>query len=171
MNKQINSRSIGLMAIFVSMGLALQYIENRIFITPLPGGKLGLANIITIINIFMLGGGNALLISVLRSFLGSLLTGGVTTIVYSIAGAFFSTLSMWAVKKAFYPKISIIGISIIGAAIHNISQLMVAMLFYSSIYVLSYLPALLIISLVSGFATGCAAYIFAKRALKEDILI
>ncbi|MBR5155329.1 MAG: Gx transporter family protein [Clostridia bacterium] len=171
MKKKTNTRSIGIMALFISIGLVLQYIESRILITPLPGGKLGLTNIVSIINIFMFGGRNALLISVFRSFWGSLLTGGVMTMAYSVTGAFFSSISMWFIKKILYPKVSIIGISIIGAATHNVSQLIVAVIFYSSVYVMSYLPILLVLSLVSGFITGSATHIFAKRALKEDIRI
>ncbi len=171
MKNRISSRSIGIMALFVAIGIVLQYIENRILITPLPGGKLGLANIISIINIFMFGGGNALLISLIRSFLGTLLSGGIMTVFYSITGVFFSTIAMWCVKKVFYPRVSIIGISIIGAATHNITQLLVAAVFYSSFYVMSYLPTLLILALISGFITGSATSVFAKRVLKEDILI
>ncbi len=172
MKKKIDSHRIGLMAAFISMGLALQYIESKILITPLPGGKLGLPNIISIINLFALGGRNALTVSVIRSFLGSLLTGGIMTAVYSVTGALFSTLFMWLIKKAFYPKIGIIGISIVGAVVHNISQLIVAALFYSSVYVMSYLPVLLILALISGVGTGYAAYAFIiKCAPKENIFI
>ena len=168
--KQIyKPRKIGIMAIFIAIGLVLQYIESRILITPLPGGKLGLANIVSIINIFMFGGQNATVIAVIRALLGSLISGGAATAPYSAAGAFFSTLSMWGMKCFLYPRVSIIGISITGAVFHNIAQLLVASVVYATGYVFSYLPGLLIMALVSGMVTGYATQVFAKRALKEDI--
>ncbi len=169
MNNKYTSRQIGLMAVFIAIGLVLQYVENQILITPVPGGKLGLSNIVTIINIFVFGGRNALLIAALRSFLGSIIMGGAISAVYSVSGAVLSTIAMWLMKKYLYPKVSLVGISIAGASIHNITQLFVAVITYKSIYVFSYLPLLLIIALLSGTATGYCASLFAKRILKEKI--
>ena len=163
------NKKIGLMAIFIAMGLILQYVESRVLISPIPGGKLGLSNMVSIINIFMLGGKNALAISVLRSFLGSLLFGGVMTIPYSVLGACVSTFIMWAVVSKAFPKVSMVGISILGAVFHNLAQLIVAFFMYGSVYVFSYLPGLLIFALISGTVTGFGTDIFANRVLKEDI--
>ena len=170
MNNKYTSRKIGLMAVFVAIGLVLQYVENQILITPVPGGKLGLSNIVTIINIFVFGGRNALLIAVLRSFLGTIVMGGVISAIYSVSGAVFSTVAMWLIKKYFYPRVSLVGISIAGASVHNITQLFVAAVTYKSIYVFSYLPLLLIIALLSGTATGYCARLFTNRVFKEKFL-
>ncbi|MBE7032396.1 MAG: Gx transporter family protein [Ruminococcaceae bacterium] len=163
MNK---TRKISIMAIFVAVGLVLQYIESRFTPVNVPGGKLGLANIVSIINIFMFGGANATVIAVLRATLGCLMFGGVSAIPYSVLGALFSVLSMWGAKKWLYPKISMIGLSIIGAAVHNVSQIFVAVWMFSSWYVFSYLPGLLVIAVVSGAVTGYATEVFARRAFK-----
>ncbi|MBQ9737700.1 MAG: Gx transporter family protein [Clostridia bacterium] len=168
MKNKITTKRIGLTAIFVSLGLVLQYTENRILITPIPGGKLGLANIVSILNIFMLGGKNALLVAVVRAFLGGLLTGGAMTVPYSMAGAIASVLIMYFFKRLFYPKMSMVGMGMIGAVFHNLAQLVVAALMYGSVYVFSYLPFLLILSLVSGATTGCAAQIFSGRIFKAE---
>ena len=163
MKNKYSPRKIGIISMFVAIGLVLQYVENQILISPVPGGKLGLSNIVTIINIFMFGGINATFIAVLRATLGCLLFGGISAVPYSVSGAFFAVLSMWVAKKWLYPKISMVGISIIGAALHNISQIFVAVLMFSSWYVLSYLPGLLVIAVICGAATGYAAEIFANR--------
>ncbi len=169
MNTKMNkTKKIAIMAIFVAIGLVFQYVESYFAPVNIPGGKLGLANMVSIINIFMFGGVNATLIAVLRAMLGCLLFGGVSAIPYSVLGAFFAVLSMWGAKKWLYPKTSMIGISIIGAAVHNISQIIVAVLVFSSWYVLSYLPGLLIIAVICGAATGYLTEIFAKR-FKEVI--
>ena len=167
MKKFYTTKKIVIMAVFISVGIVLQYAESRILISQLPAGKLGLANVVSIINIYMFGGHNALLIATLRATLTSLLTSGAAALPYSVAGAFFSTIAMWIIKKYFYPAVSIIGISIVGAATHNVVQLLVAFLQYGSIFVFSYLPGLLVISLFSGFVTGYTAKTFAQRVLKE----
>ncbi len=157
------TKKITVLSLFVAIGLILQYIEDKIFISPIPGGKLGLSNIVSIINIFMFGGKNALAIATVRSLTGSLIFGGAMTVPYSVSGAVLSTLVMWGIKYLLYPKVSIVGISIVGAAVHNISQLTVAAFFYGSIYVFSYLPVLLVTALISGFLTGCITHIFISR--------
>ncbi len=165
MKKTFTPKNIGIMALFVSIGIILQYVESRILISPVPGGKLGLSNIVTIINIFIFGGGNAVIISILRAFLGTFLTGGVTALPYSIVGAFFATLTMCFVKKYLYPKVSMVGMSILGACAHNIAQLAVASIVFGSVYLFSYLPMLFVVALVSGTVTGVGAQIFGKRIL------
>ena len=159
-------KQIGIMAMFVSIGLILQYVESRILISPVPGGKLGLANVVSILNIFMFGSGNAMLVALLRAFLGALITGGVMAVPYSLAGTFFSMLVMCFLKKYFYPKVSMVGMSILAAAVHNLSQVCVAALILWSPYIFSYLPLLLTVSAISGTATGYAAQVFGNRILK-----
>ncbi len=163
MKHKYGSFEISVMAIFLALGLVLQYIEGLIVITSIPGGKIGLANIVSIINIFMFGGGNAMIIATLRAFIGAMLSSGVNAAVYSVAGAILSTLSMWIFKIKFYPHVSMIGIGVVGAAAHNVAQLFVASLMFSSAYVFSYLPFLLLFSVLSGMITGYAAQMFGNR--------
>lgn len=167
--KRCKAKNLAIMAAFVAVGFVLQYAESRILISDIPGAKLGLANVVSIINIFMFGGKNAIIIASLRATLASVVSAGAVTLPYSLCGAFFSTLVMSITKKYFYPMVSIIGISIIGASVHNIIQLTVAFFQYGSAYIFSYLPGLLVMALVSGTITGYAAKTFAYRALKENI--
>lgn len=169
MNNKYTPKKLGIMAVFIAVGLVLQYIESRILITPIPGGKLGLANIVSVLNIFVFGGKNAIIIASIRALLGSILAGSVAAIPYSVAGAVFSTFIMWLFQKFFYPKISIIGISVVGAVSHNIAQLAVVSLIYKSYYVFSYLPFLLLTALISGSITGYVTHLLANRVLKEHI--
>ncbi len=165
------NRKLTILSLFVAIGLVLQYVESKILISTIPGGKLGLCNIISIINIFIFGGANAVLVATLRSVLGAILFGGFMTIPYSVTGTLLSAFAMWGLKRTCYPKVSVIGISMTGAVINNIAQVFVAFLFYNSIYVFSYLPMLLIIGLISGFVTGVATHIFSKRVLSKEIAI
>ena len=166
MKKRYTSKNIIIMSIFVAIGIILQYIESKVLILPVPGGKLGLCNIVSIVNIFMFGGKNAMMISLIRAFLGTFLTSGAMALPYSMTGAFFSTAVMSVVKKYLYPKVSMIGISIIGAAVHNVMQICVAAVMLTSGYIFSYLPFLLVVAVASGAVTGYAAQIFGNRILK-----
>lgn len=167
MKKEYTSKKLIIMSIFVAIGIILQYIESKVLITPVPGGKLGLCNVVSIINIFMFGGKNAVVISLIRAFLGTFLTGGAMALPYSMAGAFFSTVVMAVLKKYTYPKVSMIGISITGAAVHNFLQICVASIMLMSGYIFSYLPFLLVVATISGAITGYAAQIFGNRILKH----
>ncbi len=171
MKNRYTPRQIGIMAIFVAIGIMLQYVENRILITPVPGGKLGLSNIVSIVNIFVFGGKNAMVVSLLRAFIGTILTAGASALPYSLIGAFISTLAMCLMKKFFYPKVSMVGISVIGAAFHNFSQICVAAFMLSSVYIFSYLPILLLVSTISGVVTGYGAQVLGNRVLKKGDII
>ncbi len=166
MKKRYTSKNIIIMSIFVAIGIILQYIESKVLISPVPGGKLGLCNIVSIVNIFMFGGKNAIMISLIRAFLGTFLTSGAMALPYSMTGALFSTAVMAVIKKYLYPKVSMIGISITGAAVHNIMQTCVAAVMLTSGYIFSYLPFLLVVAVASGAVTGYAAQIFGNRILK-----
>lgn len=167
MKKRYTSKKLIIMSMFVAIGIVLQYIESRVLISPVPGGKLGLCNIVTIINIFMFGGKNAVMISLIRAFLGTFLTGGAMALPYSVSGAFFSAVIMAIIKRYLYPKVSMIGISISGAAVHNLLQTCVAAVMLTSGYIFSYLPFLLVVATVSGAVTGYAAQVFGNRILKH----
>ncbi len=143
-----------IMAFMVSFGIVLQIVDNMLGFFAIPGGKLGLANIVTLKNIFVFGGLNALFISLLRAILGSLLYGGVSSFFYSFFGAFFSVLSMWIIKRFCYPKVSEVGISVIGAFFHNFAQVLVAIVTFEKFSLISYLAPLTVISVFAGVFTG-----------------
>ncbi len=152
------SKKLTVMAMFTAIGLVLQVAESMlpIFVS-VPGGKLGLANIVSIINISVFGGVNALMIAVLRAFLGSLLCGGAAAVPYSVSGAVLSTVVMWFAKKYAEGVFSNVGVGVLGAVAHNTAQVLVASVIFGSGYIWTYLPVLVIIGTVSGTAVGWAA--------------
>ena len=144
-----------LCAILISMALVLSYIERFIplqMFIPLPGIKLGLANIVTLMALFFLGEKSAFTILVLRCLLGSLFGGGISGLAFSMTGGLLSMTVMCIFKRC--RLISIYGVSILGAATHNIGQILVAVLLMGSVYVIGYLPYLLLVSVFTGMATG-----------------
>ena len=145
-------------ALLISLALVLSYME-RFFpvqmLIPLPGIKLGLANIVTLVALQCLGSRSAFIILVLRCILGAVFGGGVTGLMFSLTGGVLSVLVMILAEKC--PGFSIYGVSILGAAAHNIGQICAAMVLMRTVYIAAYLPWLLAVSLVTGFATGAMA--------------
>ena len=144
-------------AILVTVALALSYIERFIplqLLIPLPGVKLGLANIVTLIALYALGTKQAFWIVILRCTLGSVFGGGITGLLFSLTGGLLSMATMSLCKRS--SLFSVYGISILGAAVHNIGQVVVAMVLMQSIHIGLYLAYLLGVALFTGFATGAA---------------
>lgn len=151
------TRKLTLSAVLIALALALSYTERFIplqMVIPLPGVKLGLANIVTLVALYTLGAKHAAVILVSRCFLGSLFGGGITGLMFSLTGGIFAMAVMAISSKI--PFLSIYGVSILGAAAHNIGQICAAMVLMNSVYIGAYLPYLLLISLFTGTATAAA---------------
>lgn len=146
------TKKLALCAIFTALALGLSFMERFIPLPiPLPGIKLGLANVVTLIALSLLGAKPAFGILVARCLLGSLF-GGLTGLAFSLGGGVASLGVMCLSSKA--KGLSVYGVSVLGAATHNIAQILVAMGLMASPFVGAYLPWLLIISIVTGLVTG-----------------
>ena len=151
------SKKIAVCAVMIALALSLSYIERFIplqLVVPLPGVKLGLANIVTMIALYMLNTKFAYTILIPRCILGSVFGGGITGLAFSMMGGVMALGVMAAAKRVRW--FSVYGVSILGAAAHNIGQILAAMLLMRSVYIGAYLPYLLIISVFTGLMTGIA---------------
>ncbi|HHW02031.1 MAG TPA: Gx transporter family protein [Thermoanaerobacterales bacterium] len=154
----VKHQKIIYLSLLVTFGLVLHIIENMIPVPfPVPGAKLGLANIISLLAIILYGIKEGLAVNILRCIVGALLTGSVSSLLYSLSGAVLSTLMMAVVYKYFRKIFSLVGISIIGGVTHNITQVTVASIILSTFGLYIYLPFLMVIGLFTGFFTGLAA--------------
>ena len=152
------TRRIALSAILIALALALSYTERFIplqMVIPLPGIKLGLANIVTLVALCILGWKDTLWIVVLRCIMGAVFGGGISGLLFSLTGGLLSLGVMALAERK--TKLSVYGISILGAAAHNVGQICAAMTLMQTIYIGAYLPYLLIVALFTGFATAAAA--------------
>jgi heptaprenyl diphosphate synthase len=151
------TKKIALCAVLIALALALSYVERFIplqLLIPLPGVKLGLANIVTLIALYLLGGKSAFAILIPRCVLGAVFGGGITGLMFSLTGGLLAMSVMALSRKA--PLFSIYGVSVLGAAAHSVGQIMAAMVLMHSVYVGAYLPYLLGVSIFTGLATGTA---------------
>jgi heptaprenyl diphosphate synthase len=152
-----NTKRLVQSAVLVSLALALSYTERFIplqLLIPLPGVKLGLANVVTLMALYLLGAKSAFVILVLRCVLGAVFGGGITGLLFSLTGGVLA-MSVMALSRKI-PMLSVYGVSILGAAAHNVGQILAAMALLQSVYVGAYLPYLLVVALFTGFATGGA---------------
>lgn len=154
------------LSLLVALGLILHFFESAIPVPfPVPGAKLGLANIIALLAILTYGTKEGLFVNILRCILGSLFAGSISGFLYSLSGAFVSTIAMAIAFKYFNKVFSLVGISIIGGVMHNVAQVIVASLVVSNFGIFVYLPFLMIIGLFSGTFIGLVAF-FVNKNLK-----
>ena len=139
----------------LALTLALSYMERLMplqLVIPLPGIKLGLANIVTLIVLYMFQTKYAWIILVPRCCFAAAFGGGATGFWFSLCGGILALTVMMLARKT--SGLSVYGVSILGAAAHNIGQILAAMVLMNSIYIGAYLPYLLLVSIVTGFLTG-----------------
>ncbi|MGA6926655.1 MAG: Gx transporter family protein, partial [Desulfosarcina sp.] len=151
---------VGKVALLIGLACVLQIAESMIP-HPVPGLRLGLANMLTLTAMVVLGFGCALEVAILRTVLSSLIMGTFMspTFILSLSGAVISTLIMglfyWLSGLSRYCRLSIIGISIVGAFVHNLVQLYMAYLLlvkHPGIFV--FLPWLSIGAVGTGWVVG-----------------
>jgi len=164
--KRTKTKQVALCALLIALALGLSYVERFIplqLVVPLPGVKLGLANIVTLMALYFLGPRTAFTVLVLRCFLGSLFGGGISGLAFSLTGGLLAMCSMALLRRV--PFLSVYGVSVCGAAAHNLGQILAAMVLLGSAYVAAYLPLLLTVAVGTGLVTG-AACAGSFRALK-----
>ena len=138
-------------------------------IVPLPGVKLGLANIVTVFTVFALGPMEGILVLAARIFLGAVFAGNFSTIFYSAAGGTLAILTTIALKKILL-KNQLWVAGCLGAMAHSIGQMVMAMLLLGTPSVVIYLPVMIIISIITGLFTGlCAQYLVNRGNLWKTI--
>lgn len=159
-----NTKKNIFLALLIAIGIVLGIIENSLPVPiPVPGAKLGLANIVQLVVIVMIGYREAVFVAILRTLIVAVGTGGFSALMYSLPSAVMSTLIMIVFHRYFRNKFSIMGISIIGALTHNLTQIIVACIILNNIRIAVYYPYMALISLVSGYFTGLAVYFFKKN--------
>ena len=158
------AKKVSYLGIMTSLACIMSYIE---FLLPLSVGiygvKLGLANLVIVSMLYMANARQALLVSVVRVLLVSLLFANFAVFLYSMSGAAVSLLVMTMAKKKKY--FSIMMVSILGGISHNLAQLFVACLLLEQLIIWNYFPVLLISGIITGALIGYLTDRI-KRALK-----
>lgn len=159
---KIRPKSIALLGICAAIAMVLSYVESLIPVSfAVPGIKLGLANIAVIFALYKLGAKEAVAVSLVRIAWMAILFGNVMTLAYSVAGAILSLTAMILLKRS--ERFSTVGVSVVGGILHNIGQILVAMLIMETAQIIYYLPVLSVSGVAAGVAIGVVSAILVKR--------
>ena len=160
------------LSVLVSVGLALSVIEMSIPLPiTFPGAKLGLSNMVVLITVVVFGFKEGFIVSTLKSIVLMLVTGSVSSFIYSISGAILSCITMYIAYRYLSKIFSLIGVSIIGALAHNFAQVSVASLMMNNIRIYTYLPFLMLMSIFTGYFVGLAStYIIDNLKRNFDVM-
>ncbi|MEG1858493.1 MAG: Gx transporter family protein [Pseudoflavonifractor sp.] len=154
----MTTKQITRLALLTAVAVVLGYIERLI---PMPGGipgiKLGLANTVLLYAIYLLDTKSAVILMLLKVGLTGLMYGGVSAMLFSLGGGVLSLAMMLLVKTVSGSKISIVGVSVVGAVFHNVGQVAVAAIMVSTAALMAYVPFLLVAAVITGVLTGIAA--------------
>ena len=150
-------------ALLTAIALTIFMIEAQIpTLVPIPGVKLGLANIITVFALFAFTPKDAFLILFVRVFLGSVFSGQISTLLYSLGGGLTCFASLLVMRRIISLEQLWVA-SVIGAVFHNIGQTIVAIIVTGTPSIAVYLPILLVSGIIAGLFTGlCAQFLYGK---------
>lgn len=161
-------RKLTTLALYTTLSLGIYAVESAIPpLLPIPGIKLGMANIITLVLLRHYSLRETALVLTARILLSALLFGQFLSLLYSLAGGIFSLVAMYLVSKPLKKQYAYLT-GAIGGLSHNLGQLLTAFAVTSTPGVLAYLPFLLISGILTGLFTGLCAS-FADRYLLPHI--
>lgn len=161
------TRKLALMALFTAIALTIFMIESQLPpIAPIPGVKLGLANVVTLTAMLILGRREAGAVLAVRVLMGAVFAGSPAALLYSAAGGFLAYLVMCLAVKRFDEKQLWIVSALAGVA-HNAGQLIACVWIVQTPGVLAYAPILAVSGVITGCFTGFAA-MYLVRALQKS---
>ena len=165
----MDTRKMVRLSLLVALATVLSILENQLPIPRPPWLKLGLANVITLVALVMYGVRAALTVSCMRALLAGIF-GALPMLPFSFSAAVTSSLSMGILYRISSRRLSIIGLSVSGAVIHNLTQLLVAyfMLSLNRASILALVPILILAAVVSGVITGLIARNLIRRIMPEE---
>lgn len=157
-----SNKKIAYISLLIALSIIFSYVESMIPLNfGIPGVKVGLANIVSVIALQMFGVWVSVLVIVLRVLLSGVMFGNAFSIIYSLAGGIVSVIIMAVLNKT--NRFSIIGISIGGGVFHNLGQLFVACIVIEQLKLAFYGPILIISGVVMGTIVGIISKMILKR--------
>lgn len=164
----MKTRKILRLSLLTAVSLVLFVLENQIPApVPVPGVKLGLGNVIVVAVLFLYGRREALAVLGVKIVLSAVVTGNLGALAYSAAGGLLSWGGMCLLRGLLRPNQLWVA-SVLGAMLHNLGQLLAAVLIAATPGLWAYLPVLLLSGMITGFFTGIAAQLIVNRLRKTN---
>ena len=152
----LKTKKLTTLSMMTAIALTIFIVEAQLPpLAPIPGIKMGLANIVTLVTLVWFGRKEAFTVLMLRIILGSIFAGGMMSMMYSLAGGILCFVVMSIIIKPLKKQLWIV--SVFGALAHNIGQIIIAVIVTSTWQIVGYLPILAISAILSGAFTGFIA--------------
>ena len=162
----MKTRKLTQMALLTAIALTIFMVEAQIpALVPVPGVKLGLSNIVTVFAVFAMGPKEAAAILFARVFLGAIFAGNFSTIFYSAAGGALAIVVTILLRRLLTEKQLWVA-GVMGAIAHSIGQMAMAIAITQTVGLVSYLPMMIICSIITGLFTGLCAQFLLNRGEK-----
>lgn len=162
MKKRSSAHGIALYGMLIALAFIFSYVESMIpFPVPIPGVKLGLANLVNVVGLYTVGAAGTAAVSLVRILLVGFTFSNPASMLYSLAGGVLSLAVMILAKKLDWFGKS--GVSVLGGIFHNIGQLTVAAFVTEQAGVFTYLPVLLVAGVVTGCVIGILGGLIVER--------
>ena len=162
----MKAKKLTQMALLTAIALTIFMVEAQIpALVPVPGVKLGLSNIVTVFAVFAMGPKEAAAVLFARVFLGSIFAGNFSTIFYSAAGGALAIVITILLRKILTEKQLWVA-GVMGAIAHSIGQMAMAVAITQTIGLVSYLPMMIVCSIITGLFTGLCAQFLLNRGEK-----
>lgn len=161
--KRNRSRTVAFLGLCTALALILAYVEILIqpLIPSIPGIKMGLPNIIIIFLLYRRGAASASVVSFVRILLVSMLFGNMMAMLYSLSGGVLSLLVMILLRRANW--LSAVGVSVAGGVMHNVGQILMAMLLLETAELGYYLVVLTVTGIIAGVFVGLCGSLLVKH--------
>ena len=167
----MNVKKLTRLSLLSAIALTIFMVEAQIpALLPIPGVKLGLANIVTVFTVFALGPREGAAVLFVRIFLGAVFSGNFSTIFYSAAGGVCAIGVTIALRKVLTNKQLWVA-GCLGAVANSIGQMAMAIALTATPGLIVYLPMMIAISIITGLFTGlCAQFLVSRGNLWKTIL-
>lgn len=158
----MKTKKITEMSLLLAVSLVLSYLETLlpVFIA-VPGVKLGLANVVTMLILYCFDAKNAFFFMTLRVVMAGFLFSGISGIIYSFVGGLFCILIISLTKRM--SCFSTLGVSMSGAIFHNLGQIIVAFFVMENAHILYYFPVLCVSGVLTGLVIGYLTQLILKH--------
>ena len=159
----MKTRKLTTLSLLCAIALTIFMVEAQIpALVPIPGIKLGLANIVTVFTVFAIGAKEGALVLFVRIFLGAVFAGNFSTIFYSAAGGALA-IGMTILSRKFLTKKQLWVAGVLGAIAHSIGQMAMAVTLTGTPGLAVYLPVMIVVSIITGCFTGLCAQLLVNR--------
>ena len=156
----MKTKKVAFLGLSIALAMILSFVESQIPpLVAVPGVKVGLPNLVIVYLLYKLGAKEAVTVSIIRVLLVSILFGNVETAFFSVCGAALSLLGMILLKRFFATPT----VSVVGAVLHNVGQIIAAILWTRTPAIVMYLPVLFISGTIAGVVIGIVAGLLVKR--------